>query len=86
MMILNLTSHRAKAIVEVWEKGGKIIPLLGREICHFLETNCMSFIILFGFLTKYGLSLPPTLLNEKSRLQAFEFLNNVMGIMQRDKT
>ncbi|WP_190919328.1 hypothetical protein [Paenibacillus sabuli] len=75
-----------KAIVEISENGNKMVPIIGRERVRFSGTDWISFIKHFGYSTKYGLSLPPSLLDDKSWLQAFEFLNDARKHMQRGKT
>lgn len=75
-----------KAIVEISENGNKTIPILGREQISISESDWISFIGHFGYSTKYSLSLPPSLLNDKSWLQAYELLDDAREHMQRGKT
>ncbi|BFH61129.1 hypothetical protein [Paenibacillus azoreducens] len=75
-----------KAIVEITENGSKMIPIIGRERVRFSETDWISFIRHFGYSTKYGLSLPPSLLNDKNWIEAYDSLNDAREHIQRGKT
>lgn len=75
-----------KAIVEISENGSKIIPIVGRDQIRISESDWISFLRHFGYSTKYGMYLPPSLMNDKSWIQAFELLNDAREHMQRGKT
>lgn len=76
----------AKAIVEISENGNMTIPIIGREQVRFSESDWISFIGNLGYSTKYGMSLPPSLLNDKCWIQAYELLDDAREHMQRGKT
>jgi hypothetical protein len=76
----------AKAIVEISENGNMTIPIIGREQVRFSESEWISFIGHFGYSTKYGMSLSPSLLNDKCWIQAYELLGDAREHMQRGKT
>lgn len=75
-----------KVIVEISENGSKMIPIIGSGRVRFSESDWISFIRHFGYSTKYGMSLPPSLLNDKSWIQAYELLDDAREHMQRGKT
>ncbi|SFM42120.1 hypothetical protein SAMN03159341_13222 [Paenibacillus sp. 1_12] len=75
-----------KAIVQISENGNKMMPLIGKEHVRFSESDWISFTRHFGYSTKFGMSLPPSLLNDKSWIQAYELLEDAREHMQRGKT
>ncbi|MEC0244148.1 hypothetical protein P4H66_30505 [Paenibacillus dokdonensis] len=75
-----------KAIVEVRENGNKIIPITGSQQIKISESDWIRFIHYYGYSTKYGVSLPTALLNDKSWIQAYEQLDDAREHMQRGKT
>ena len=75
-----------KAIVEISEKGITTIPIIGSEQVRFSESDWISYIGHFGYSTKYGLSLPPSLLNDSNWLQSYQHLVDAREHMQRGKT
>lgn len=75
-----------KAIVEVRENGNKIIPITGSQQIRIFETDWIKFIRHFGYSTKYGMTLPQSLLNDKCWIQAYEQLDLAREHMQRGMT
>ncbi len=73
-------------VIQIAENDTKILPFTGKGPIRFPETDWLSFIRHFGYSTKYGLSLPSSLLNDKSWFQAFELLEDARLHMQRGKT
>jgi hypothetical protein len=65
-----------KAIVEISESANKMMPIIGSGRIRFSESDWISFIRHFGYSTKYGMSLPTSLLNDKSWIQAYELLDD----------
>lgn len=75
-----------KAIVELRENGNKIVPIIGSQQIRISESDWIGFIRHFGYSTKYGMTIPPSLLNDKSWLKAYELLDEARERMQRGKT
>lgn len=75
-----------RAIVQLNENGTRILPFTGKGQVRFPETDWLNFIRHFGYSTKYGLALPPSLLNDRSWLVAFDLLDDARQHMQRGKT
>ncbi|KAF6583121.1 hypothetical protein [Paenibacillus sp. EKM211P] len=73
-------------IIILTKNENKIIPFNGSGQISFPEEKWLSFIRHFGYSTKYGLTLPPSLLNDKSWLQAFDKLKVARDHMQRGIT
>jgi hypothetical protein len=75
-----------KAIIEIRENGKLVIPIVGRNQVRFSESDWIVFLKYFGYSTKHGSSLSPTLLSDKSWLQAYKLLEEARVHMQQGKT
>lgn len=74
------------ALVEVRENGNKFIAVTGNQQIKISESDWIRFLQYFGYSTKYGITLPASLLNDKSWIQAYEQLDVARGHMQRGMT
>ncbi|GMK39061.1 hypothetical protein PCCS19_21150 [Paenibacillus sp. CCS19] len=79
-------SIEVKALVEVRENGNKIIQITGSQQIKISESDWIRFIRQFGYSTKYGMTLPSSLLNDTSWTQAYEHLELAREHMQRGFT